>query len=404
MIIPNYPRVIPLGESANKRKKILLYMYVKHEALLPILTSSKLRLSKPWLTNDITECILKNEICMREETKMMGYLCFSSRCDSPAMWGYYASRGRGACLEFQFDVIEVQPDVYEILFCSMMSIREPLYLHPVRYSESRIDNSSAYSSFFVKSSEWKHEQEYRVVVPLSDRRVSVEQAFENGSYCLNHYISGFLDCLVRVILGPYSPFEPSEVHSYIGQLIKNRQVCFSRKIGKITQNAARLDVLSRVFVYKASSNKHKFSLSIPNFKPFLFDIDCISCYSYSIIYLYRKMTRSLRNIIVEEDILRLGVGPIIGEAACFEIALSSGLIDSYSVWHVEHASSILGAYLLIKETEYDSLYVLPEIDNLAELIYEANFHTKEFDSNGEYIIDANVYIPALPQITEIESS
>lgn len=81
-----------------------LYLYVTEDALINILREGKLNISKPWGTNDITEGVKQGEEKQKENIKEFGYICLSETCTSPAMWGYYADRSRGACLAFTFDL------------------------------------------------------------------------------------------------------------------------------------------------------------------------------------------------------------------------------------------------------------------------------------------------------------
>ena len=77
---------------------LTLYLYASLDSLLKILETGKLKVSLPWGTNDITEGVPRNEQVRNHQTEAYGYICLSDNCTSPAMWGYYADRGRGACL------------------------------------------------------------------------------------------------------------------------------------------------------------------------------------------------------------------------------------------------------------------------------------------------------------------
>lgn len=390
MLTPDYPRIIPVGPNAGRRKKLSLYMYIKSEALLPILETSRLRLSKPWQTNDITECVMQNENALREYTKRFGYLCFSERSDSPAMWGYYADRGHGACLEYEFDVIEIEEGVYEILFDSMISFCKPLYLKKVTYANERAPQGEVYSAFFAKSREWKHEKEYRIIVPLSDSRVSVESTDNNGILKLNHYVSGFGNNLSRVILGPYSLYEASEIASYISQLVFSRNVYYMRKSstgGSV--KCRKLQHLERIFVCAARLNPSNFNINTGRRVPHRFALDCIFCYSYSVLYQLRESTSAKGDCYIVDAFHRMGIGNILGHGSVFKVEISDGTEDTYSVWRIASAPTEESSYVLIKETEDDWLYVLPSITNLAELLLEANHKTKEKDSHGDIITDKN---------------
>ena len=53
-----------------------LYMYTDEKALFSILRSGELRLSLPWNTNDVTECVAQKATEQSEGVKRYGYLCF----------------------------------------------------------------------------------------------------------------------------------------------------------------------------------------------------------------------------------------------------------------------------------------------------------------------------------------
>lgn len=204
-----------MGENASKRQTLRLYMYVTAEALFAIIRSRALKLSHPWKTNDITECLAQRETQLRYAIKEYGYLCFSADPTSPAMWGYYADRGKGACLVFDFDVIELQNGVYEILIGGAADAVDPLIIRSVCYAESRYAGNCPRDTFFYKSVEWQHEKEYRIVVPLSDKHVSVEAVRGSAGVSLAHYYHGILSQLSGVILGPKFDGEDTEVKSYL---------------------------------------------------------------------------------------------------------------------------------------------------------------------------------------------
>lgn len=232
MIQFNYPRILPIGENAVKRKTLRLYMYVTADALFAIIKTGRLKLSHPWKTNDITECLAQYEVGLRYEIKQYGYLCFSADPSSPAMWGYYAERGNGACLVFDFDVIEVQEDVYELVLDGALDAVHPVYIRKVKYCEQRCPHNTQGDEFFCKSKEWEHEQEYRIVFDLDNDSVDVEDIQGVGSISLAHYYSGLMDYLSGVILGPKFKSEDTEIKSYLHH-------CFSKKTRDVSCNTEK---------------------------------------------------------------------------------------------------------------------------------------------------------------------
>ncbi len=215
MIDFHYPRVLPVGENASKRRSLRLYMYVTADALFAIIRSGRLRLSHPWKTNDITECLAQHEMKLRRAVKEYGYLCFTSDPTSPAMWGYYADRGKGACLAFEFDTVEVQEGVYELICNGGLDVEHPIYLRRVRYEAERYTGPDTAETFFVKSCEWAHEQEYRILFPLQHPAVEAEEACSGTGWKIHHYFRGLMNYLCGIVLGPKFADDEMEVVSYL---------------------------------------------------------------------------------------------------------------------------------------------------------------------------------------------
>lgn len=248
MIDFQYPRVLPVGENASKRRTLRLFMYVSAEALYSIIRSGALKLSHPWKTNDITECLAQHEKQLRYAIREYGYLCFTADPTSPAMWGYYADRGKGACLVFDFDVIELQSGVWEILLGGAADAVDPLIIRSVCYAETRYAGNCPLDTFFYKSVEWQHEKEYRIVVPLSDEHVSVEEARGSAGVSLAHYYHGILSQLSGVILGPKFDGEDTEVKSYLRACGKQESYDRVYRVPNGTMRISKADSRFALFV------------------------------------------------------------------------------------------------------------------------------------------------------------
>ena len=195
-----------------------LFMYVSEDSLFKILKSGLLRLSLPWNTNDVTECVARQATTQSEGVKEFGYLCFSANPHSPAMWGLYADRSKGACLAFDFEVQSDEDDSsgrYDILdkgafFYSRDVIRR------IEYSEDRLpavskqDERFDTSFFFRKSREWEHEKEYRILYRLAQNdTVTIDR--EEGSPVPRFYVRGMLSHLSAIMLGTRFPYQIEEV-------------------------------------------------------------------------------------------------------------------------------------------------------------------------------------------------
>lgn len=178
-----------------------LFLYVdSYEALKDILVNRRLRVSFPWRTNDISEGVLKGNSTLTEETKEKGYICFSATCESPAMWGYYANRGKGFCLVFDFEYIKTDDGCYEVIYKGFSSNLNKTIIHPVKYSLERANIGEDTAALFVKGKEWEHEREYRVLFTSQEIMAHVEERQnEKGSY--NYYVKKLIDNLSGIIIG-----------------------------------------------------------------------------------------------------------------------------------------------------------------------------------------------------------
>lgn len=115
------------------------------------------------LTEDYESAIMEcNEILA--ET---GIVSFSDRSDEILMWSHYSNEHKGLCIEFEYDVLSSLPHYN----------KDDLYCYcPVKinYPESRVNiecTSPCYNLIreilTTKSAQWKYENEYRCIVPLT---------------------------------------------------------------------------------------------------------------------------------------------------------------------------------------------------------------------------------------------
>lgn len=189
-----------------------LFMYTKTDDLRRIMQSKKLRVSCPWRTNDIVEGVVQGEKNQRELTKSYGYLCFSSVCDNPAMWGYYAERSRGTCLVFDFPVTRETKESYRLLENGWYSEENEL-IRQVKYKNERSKPQSKIEDILhCKASEWKHEQEYRMLLPLGSCIHEIEKEKNGNVY---FYKEGILEHLSGIILGPHCPHQQAEIQAWL---------------------------------------------------------------------------------------------------------------------------------------------------------------------------------------------
>lgn len=152
-----------------------LFMYVSEAALTDILSEQRILISCPWRTNDATEAVARHMESRPKIVNEYGYICLSAICDSPAMWGYYANRSKGACLVFDFIIRSRGKWQHEILRNGMTNDL-PLWIEEVRYKESRATAKTTdqimgeipnFELLATKSKDWEREREYRIFYYLS---------------------------------------------------------------------------------------------------------------------------------------------------------------------------------------------------------------------------------------------
>ena len=195
-----------------------LYMYTDEKALFSILKSGRLRLSLPWNTNDVTECVAQKATEQSEGVKSFGYLCFSKNPHSPVMWGQYADRCKGACLAFDFEIDKIEhikTEAYRILDKGAFSYSNPI-IRAIEYEGTRLPAASKHdepfdiSFFFRKSKEWEYEQEYRILYRLGeDSHITTQK--DADSEMPKFYVEGIISHLSAILLGTQFPHEIQEV-------------------------------------------------------------------------------------------------------------------------------------------------------------------------------------------------
>jgi len=193
---------------------IRLYLYVKPEALIPLLSSKRIHLSKPWNTNDVTECVLQNKEKQSEQIKEYGYICLSCRCNSAAMWGYYADSSRGACLAFDIPVEKSKQGQYILLDKNFTVQSDSKRIRAVEYKENRVRENNPLTLLHRKALEWSHEEEYRIAIPLEQAKNESSEDYAKICY----YDDYLFTHLSHVILGVHSQHECSDIKAVLQNL------------------------------------------------------------------------------------------------------------------------------------------------------------------------------------------
>lgn len=254
--------VFPDDDGNSPSKTLKLCLYVGEQALMQIIDKQRLRLSCPWRTNDITECVAQAETYQTNIIKNFGYICLSSVWDSPKMWGLYAERSRGACLIFEFEVIKLDEETYEILENGMSELNNRLLIRKVRYSDVRAKDSDV-DILFRKSTTWSDEHEYRILFNLeSGFSGDVETWQTSDGLRIDYYHSGLLRSLRVITLGPKCRYNEVEIRSLLALKIKDsRKISYkSEYLGNI--NFALWPVISRCEVNRAEFDRETFNYKV----------------------------------------------------------------------------------------------------------------------------------------------
>lgn len=221
--VKSVPFVTHCGHYASETY-MRMFLYVTEAGLRSIIKEKKIRISCPWRTNDITEGVARGELTQDERIRAFGYVCFSAVCDSPSMWGYYAGRGEGACLVFDFPVCQRNEednegkDDFFILKHGMLSPTAKM-LHRIRYKKNRFPSSPHYVNhnlLLTKSPDWQHEHEYRILYRLDE----VEDALsytESPTQRTEYYDAELLEYVSGIILGPKCKLNVQEVKTEISR-------------------------------------------------------------------------------------------------------------------------------------------------------------------------------------------
>lgn len=184
-----------------------LYLYVTEKQLFSILEDKALKLSRTEYTNDTTENIYSGESSVSPLVREYGYICLSSTITSPMMWGQYAERGKGACLVFSAEFLTRGNSVHVGYYFSrkhgtLDKFKKGVNIHKVSYVSDRIENNKGnrYDLMSTKYFGWEHEQEYRIIVPLSSAHPK-EIKNKKGSFSYIYLDNNIMPALSRVVLG-----------------------------------------------------------------------------------------------------------------------------------------------------------------------------------------------------------
>ena len=99
-----------------------------------------------------------------------GMLCLSETYENTLMWGHYADKGKGICLGFDAIIDDGGRGTRPFKVDYQSARVGPDYEHPTLVSIPDAFKSWLNERFFVKSSDWEYEKEWRMSVNATDLR------------------------------------------------------------------------------------------------------------------------------------------------------------------------------------------------------------------------------------------
>jgi len=139
-----------------------------------------------------------------------GMSCLSEKSDNGLMWGHYATKHRGFCIEYDIDkLIETNLKAASYIFPVIYTKTRPIIDRNIIESFEIVDkkvvpsesvNESLTKALLSKSKIWKYEKEWRIITPVKNNNreysfdcVSAIYLGVNASQKLKDYMQHFCD-------------------------------------------------------------------------------------------------------------------------------------------------------------------------------------------------------------------
>lgn len=195
------------GKDRYKR----LYHYTSFDTFVKIWLTKQLKFGEIKSMNDIQEADFASSISNMQQLPLlyayngvrtsfkqisltMDYDTYLKGCMSPMMWGLYADKRRGVCIELDFDKIEFPKDCIKGIVRYKKVLKKSAEIPSIAKSINDIRKyiiKNKNESFFTKQNSWKGENEYRII--------SSNSAFLNIADAITAvYVTTYdsLDCLL----------------------------------------------------------------------------------------------------------------------------------------------------------------------------------------------------------------
>ena len=168
-----------MGEDRYKR----LYHYTSFDSFVKIWLNKNLLFSPITNVNDIQEAFVSSSIIDSKQTDLaillnntrlaykqisftMDYDSYLKGCMSPMMWGLYADKRKGVCIELDYDKLHFDDSVIK----GIVKYKQILKMHHIISPRIKTEKGIQYlirksqnELFFTKQSGWAGENEFRVL-------------------------------------------------------------------------------------------------------------------------------------------------------------------------------------------------------------------------------------------------
>lgn len=208
-----------------------LYYYTSKDYALQSLRDKRIKIARFTELNDPFDFVgistknaggrLQLKPIKEEMDKTTGIICMSTSWQEPLLWGHYADKHKGICLQFRCASDEWEQIIYRI--------ERPTLKTFGKASVADLSKKDLRLLSKMKFHEWEYEKEYRKFVPLENPDLVTGLYFHNFSLRMK---------LKRVILGSKCDVPVETIHrlcAHVGpdvQLIKSKPANLSFRVIK----------------------------------------------------------------------------------------------------------------------------------------------------------------------------
>ena len=188
MPIYNCHGIFPGKPLKGKERYKKLYHYTSFDSFVKIWLNKNLRFSSSENVNDILEAkkeysapaiaqmplmiaLQEAKASYKQISLTMDFDSYLWGCMSSMMWGYYADKRKGVCIELDYDKLGFSPNMIHrpIIYKKYVSKNIPLYTSVVSIKTlNKFLKKHHKEIFFTKDSGWKGENEYRIISNQDD--------------------------------------------------------------------------------------------------------------------------------------------------------------------------------------------------------------------------------------------